>query len=89
MSEDKVLFELRITEDEDGLHVEVNESPEWQAYHAARHSEGEGCLTAVMDALHHVHDEISRHQETRLRHTLDMLQGLYDDLYSSRANAES
>jgi hypothetical protein len=86
MSEEKVLFEMRVTEDESGTHVEVTESPEWQSYHDPRHRffawvEGSFPLVSRLKQFCH------RPTEHELRRTLDSLQELYDDLYGKPAES--
>jgi hypothetical protein len=69
MSEEKVLFEMRVTEHG----VEVTESEEWRAYHA-----GPRCGIFAWAAMR---KPSSRPTAPELRRALDSLQGLYDDLY--------
>ena len=81
MSE-KVLFEMRVTRDENGTHVEINASPEWRAYHRPRRRFTWGGYCEERDdstrAAHHP-------SAADLRHVLDSLQGIYDDLYGAQA----
>ena len=82
MSE-KVLFEMRVTSDEDGTHVEIHASPEWRAYHRPRRPmrfAWGGCWEEK---------DASTRAEPRpaaddLRRALDSLQGIYDDLYGAK-----
>ena len=80
MSE-KVLFELRVTEDEHGAHVHVMESPEWQAYHAPRRPRP-FVWAEFRKAFR------PRAAERDLRQALDSLQSIYDDLYGHTPNPE-
>jgi hypothetical protein len=76
MSE-KVLFEMRVTRDEDGTHIEIHASPEWRACH---HRFAWGRCREE-DSTHVAH----RPSAADLRHALDSLQGIYDDLYGANA----
>jgi hypothetical protein len=69
MSEERVLFEMRVTE----RGVEVTESEEWRAYHA-----GPRCGLFAWAA---VGKPFRRPTAPELRRALDSLQDLYDDLY--------
>jgi len=73
MSEEKVLFEMRITEHG----WQIYESPEWQASHRPR-----GLLTGLFRRIHRARAE-------NLRQSLDSLQNIYDDLYGHPARSES
>jgi hypothetical protein len=76
MSEEKVLFEMRITEHG----VEVTESEEWRAYH---HRSRCGAFAWAA-----VRKQSQRPTAPELRRALDSLQSLYDDLYGRvEANA--
>jgi hypothetical protein len=77
MSE-KVLFEMRVTRDENGTHVEIHASPEWRAYHRSRRRVAWGRCRED--------DSTDRFPSAAdLRHALDSLQGIYDDLYGANA----
>lgn len=82
MSEEKILFEMRITEDEQGTHLEVTESPEWEAYHRSRRP-GPGPFFApkIKRALFG-----NRPPKHELRRALDSLQSIYDDVYGHSAD---
>ncbi|NLX09019.1 MAG: hypothetical protein GXY36_05145 [Chloroflexi bacterium] len=80
MSE-KVLFELRVTEDEHGAHVHVMELPEWRAYHAPPRPR-----LFTWAELRKAFQP--RPAERDLRQALDSLQGIYDDLYGHTPNPE-
>jgi len=85
MSE-KVLFEMRITEDEGGAHVHVFESTEWKA----RHPRGYGHPPRPKFLMRfmcrpHPHHHGPRRED--LREALDSLQSIYDDLYGHPAEA--
>jgi hypothetical protein len=79
MSE-KVLFEMRVTRDENGTHIEIHASPEWRAYHRSRRRFAWGWARSgdPARAAHHP-------SAADLRHALDSLQGIYDDLYGANA----
>lgn len=95
MSE-KVLFEMRVSEDDDGTHVEINAAPEWHAAHdevhgrrhRGRHHHGFAWM-GCCGAEHREHGKSRRSAADDLRRTLDSLQQLYDDLYGSSAEAVS
>jgi hypothetical protein len=79
MSE-KALFEMRVTRDENGTHVEINASPEWRAYHRPRRRFAWGeCWEEMDDSTRAAHHPSA----ADLRHALDSLQGIYDDLYGA------
>jgi hypothetical protein len=82
MSE-KVLFEMRVIHDEHGTHVEINASPEWRAYHRPprRFAWGER-WEETDDSTRAEHHHPSA---ADLRHALDSLQDIYDDLYGANA----
>jgi hypothetical protein len=81
MSE-KVLFEMRVTRDENGTHVEIHASPEWRAYHRSRRRFAwDGYEEGTGDPAHAAHHPSA----ADLRHALDSLQGIYDDLYGANA----
>jgi len=69
MSEERVLFEMRVTE----RGVEIYESEEWRAYHA-----GPRCGIFAWAAMR---QPSRRPTAPELRRALDSLQGLYNDLY--------
>lgn len=81
MSE-KVLFELRVSQDESGTHTIVTESEEWKAYKRDH---------APCPPLPRLMGKLIRHRirraEDDLRDAVDSLQAIYDDLYG-RAPAE-
>jgi hypothetical protein len=83
MAEEKVLFEMRVTEDAHGAHVEIHESWEWKAYHRARREAGpfawlERCGESVKA-------HVNRARQQELRRTLESLQGLYNEVYGQPA----
>lgn len=84
MSE-KVLFELRVSQDESGTHTIVNESEEWKAYKQDR------APFSPCPPLPRLMGKLIRHRirraEDDLRDAVDSLQAIYDDLYG-RAPAE-
>jgi len=96
---EKVLFEMRVSQDADGTHVEINATPEWRAAHSAAHSAAHGArhkrhhhLFAWADccrAAVHGHSESRRPAADDLRRALDSLQHIYDDLYGSSVEAAS
>lgn len=80
MSE-KVLFEMRVSSDEHGTHIEINASPEWRAFHRPKRAWWTGCC-----------DDDDEREEKRpaaddLRRALDSLQSIYNDLYGKPAEA--
>jgi hypothetical protein len=81
---EKVLFEMRVSTDEDGTRVEINVSPEWRDYHRPRRSRPR--LFAWADCCgddDHEREEAHRRPAAAdLRRALDSLQSIYDDLYS-------
>jgi hypothetical protein len=81
---EKILFEMRVSSDETGLHVEINASPEWRAYHRPRRGRFAwvGCGG---DEDQEPGARIKRPAAHDLRRALDSLQNIYDDLYSSPA----
>jgi hypothetical protein len=82
MSEEKVLFELRVTQDEQGIHTEVTESPEWETYHANRRPRP-FFAPMIRRALFG-----SRYSKQELNRALESLQGIYDDVYGQHAESE-
>jgi hypothetical protein len=77
MSE-KVLFEMRVSSDENGTHIEINASPEWRAFHRPKWA---GCCDDD-------HKREEKHPAADdLRRALDSLQSIYDDLYGRPAEA--
>lgn len=79
MSEEKVLFEMRISRQQDGVHISIKTSLEWRAYHARQR----GPQRWKQWRTHHR----ARVQED-LRRAYDTLQNIYDDLYQSPAVSE-
>ena len=69
MSE-KVLFEMRVPQDEHGAHVEIHTSPEWDAYHNPRRK------------IRAFREKRKSSATNHLRDTLNSLQNIYDDIYS-------
>lgn len=82
MSE-KILFEMRVSRDQSGTHVEINASPEWRAYHRPHHRAFAwmGCCEDEGPARE------DKSTAADLRRTLDSLQSIYDDLYGRPAGA--
>lgn len=90
MSE-KVLFELRVHEDDGAARIEIHESEEWRGYHRARHADRAGCGPFVWVQHLCCDDDESAEAPSEprkrtpraddLRRALDSLQGIYDDLY--------
>lgn len=84
MSE-KVLFELRVSDDENGRHTTVTELEEWKAYQQDRAS------SPPCPPLPRLMGKLIRHRirraEDDLRDAVDSLQAIYDDLYG-RASVE-
>jgi hypothetical protein len=89
MSEEKVLFEMRITEDERGRRIEITESPGWKAYYASRPTPGSLTWISRRALFKERPRRVHRPGAQELRHALDSLQGIYDDLYGHPAEAES
>jgi hypothetical protein len=88
---EKVLFEMRVRQDDDGTHVEINTAPEWQEAHRQRHARHHHLFAwmGCCGAEHHKHGESHRPAAEDLHRTLDSLQQLYDDLYGSSVEATS
>jgi hypothetical protein len=95
---EKVLFEMRVSQDDDGTHVEINASPEWREAHGERSAHGEhdarhhhrfAAWMGCCGDAHHGPHESRRPAADDLRRALDSLQHIYDDLYGSSVEAAS
>jgi hypothetical protein len=90
MSEEKILFEMRISED--GARADFYESPEWQAYHAPRREHGPLAWDACWGLFKWFRQQraaASRSRKDEVRRALESLQGIYDDLYGHSAGSEA
>ena len=82
---EKVLFEMRVSRDENGTHIEINASPEWRAYHRPSHRRAFMWMGCCGDD--DSPPEAKSSTAADLRRALDSLQNIYDDLYGRPAEA--